>query len=171
MRSLYFYVISCVLAGAVPCVKWERGNNPVPGPFPGWPACFEGKTIRELPLSVREQKLIDGFPGRVSRFTDGEREVIMRWVTEETRKLHPASDCFRGLGYSIRPLPLRTDQQGRHWGCFEALRGNEKIFVRERIYDAGNGSWSDVSEWYWAALLGRTTGPWWAVTVAEIHRP
>jgi hypothetical protein len=26
--------------------------------------------------------------------------------------------------------------------------------------------WTDASSWYWAAILGRTRGPWLAVTVA-----
>ena len=36
------------------------------------------------------------------------------------------------------------------------------------IYSArGDQSWTDVSSWYWQALLGKTHGPWWAVTVTE----
>jgi hypothetical protein len=62
--------------------------------FPGWPASFEGYALRELPLSARERKFMEGFPGRTGRFTDGNREFVIRWVTHETRLLHPAADCF-----------------------------------------------------------------------------
>jgi hypothetical protein len=39
--------------------------------------------------------------------------------------------------------------------------------VYERIYDVAGNSWSDVSAWYWAALLGKSAGPWWSVVIAE----
>jgi hypothetical protein len=48
-----------------------------------------------------------------------------------------------------------------------ATRGSERLRVRERIYTAAGDSWTDVSSWYWQAVLERTTGPWWAITVAE----
>jgi hypothetical protein len=41
------------------------------------------------------------------------------------------------------------------------------LVVREAITDSAVGRWTDVSEWYWSALLGRAEGPWWAITVAE----
>ncbi|MCI0665355.1 MAG: hypothetical protein L0220_30200 [Acidobacteria bacterium] len=28
-------------------------------------------------------------------------------------------------------------------------------------------NWTDVSSWYWSAMLGRSCGPWWVVTIAE----
>ena len=89
-------------------------------------------------------------------------------MERETRALHPASDCFKGLGYSIKPIPARDASDGHHWGGFEARRGDEALRVYERIYDPPDKmSWSDVSSWYWQAVTGRTTGGWWAVTVAE----
>jgi hypothetical protein len=48
-----------------------------------------------------------------------------------------------------------------------AERGAERLRIRERIIDAGGATWTDISSWYWAALLGRSRGPWWAVTVIE----
>jgi len=118
-------------------------------------------------LSEREERFGREFPGRVARFTDGRREIIVRHVTEPTRRLHPASDCFAGLGYRVRPLPLHVDGAGARWGSFGAERGGERFLVRERIYADAGGSWPDVSSWYWAAATGADRGPWWAVTVAE----
>ncbi|NOT62165.1 MAG: hypothetical protein HOP19_18285, partial [Acidobacteria bacterium] len=80
-----------------------------------------------------------------------------------------AADCFQGLGYRITPLPLQNDNTGNRWQSFTAQRQDERLHIRERIYEThGAQSWSDVSAWYWQALLGRTTGSWWAVTVAEV---
>jgi hypothetical protein len=163
------YVVACVAAALVPLVPAAEGSR-AGSPFAGWPAGFEGRALRELPLSEREARFAADFPGRIGRFTDGSREVVIRWVEEPTRKLHPAADCFEGVGYDVRPLPARVDADGAVWGRFEAARGAERVVVRERIFEAsgraGAGS-SDVSQWYWTAVLGRTSGPWWAVTVAS----
>ena len=91
----------------------------------------------------------------------------MRWVREETRLLHPSADCLASLGYDIRPRPLHVDEAGDPWSAFEAVRGEERLLVRERIRDEGGRGWPDVSSWWWAAALGASGGPWWAITVAE----
>jgi hypothetical protein len=116
-----------------------------------------------------EQRFASDFPGRIARFSDGEREVVIRWVSRETRKLHPASDCFRGSGYAITPEPLAVDADGTRWGSFLASRGAQRLHVRERIYDASGEEWTDVSAWYWAATAGKSRGPWWAITTAETY--
>jgi len=134
--------------------------------FYGWPNEFEGKTLTELPLTQLEQRFTTDFPGRIGRFTDGEREIVIRWVTEATRKLHPASDCFQGIGYSVKPLALHRDKHGSLWSSFTATKGNERLRVYERIHDNSGETWTDVSAWYWSALR-RDRGSWWAITVAE----
>jgi hypothetical protein len=162
-------LLACALAAAVPLL----GGQPRPaltGNFPGWPARFGSKPLRPLPLGAVEQRFAAEFPGRIGRFTDGEHEIVIRWVSEETRKLHPASDCFRGTGYSITPQPLAVEPDRSHWGMFIAERGPERLQIRERIVDASGQEWTDVSAWYWAAALGRSTGPWWAFTVASAVR-
>lgn len=170
MRRAIIYVIACALAALVPFLpaqskQSEAATNGIA--FSGWPTSFEGRALMALPLSEREQRFGNDFPGRVARFTDGRREVIIRWVTEATRKLHPASDCFEATGYRVHPLPLRVDESGIRWGSFTATRGDEKLRVYERIYAESGESWTDASSWYWAAIGGRSAGPWWAVTVAE----
>lgn len=168
MRAIGFFVICCVLAAIVPLLSPRQSTAPAEAAFPGWPAQFEGRALVALPLAEREQRFAAGFPGRIGRFTDGAREIVMRWVAQETRALHPAADCFRGLGYTVRLLPVRVDERGQHWGSFAASRDNETLRVYERIYETdGAQSWADVSSWYWRALLGQTRGAWWAVTVAE----
>ncbi len=72
---------------------------------PAWPTAFQGKALSELPLTDKERAFAQGFPGRIGRFSDGEREIIIRWVKGATRRLHPASDRFKGLGYTISFQP------------------------------------------------------------------
>jgi exosortase/archaeosortase family protein len=135
--------------------------------FPGWPAVFEGHALRALPLTDVERRFEREFPGRLGRFTDGERTIVLRWVARPSRQLHPAETCFKALGFAIHPTALERDPDGRLWSTFRAQRASESLRVRTLIYDTGGRSWQDVSSWFWAASLGRSEGPWWAVTVAE----
>lgn len=171
MRHKFIYVGACILAFLAPLLpampKNSAGGHASGIAFPGWPTHFEGRSLTQLPLSEREARFGGDFPGRIARFTDGRRELIVRFVTDATRKLHPASDCFAGIGYRIRPLPLKVDEAGLRWGSFTAERGDEKFRIYERIYADTGRSWEDVSAWYWAAVNGESSGPWWAVTVAE----
>lgn len=165
--SLQVFVLVCVLAAVVPLL----GARPAPvvaGDFPGWPTEFEGKPLRELPLGAVEKRFAEDFPGRIGRFSDGQREIVIRWVSIETRKLHPSGDCFRGSGYTVSSQPLYYGSDGSQWGTFVASRGAERLLVNERVYDGHGNQWTDVSAWYWAATTGRSLGPWWAVTVARI---
>ena len=159
---------ACLLAAIVPLLSARPAPAPT-GNFPGWPSQLAGKPLHELPLGPTEQRFAADFPGRIARFSDGEREIVVRWVSQETRKLHPASDCFRGSGYSITPQPLAVDADGARWGTFLAKRREEQLEVRERIYDASGHQWTDVSAWYWAATTGESAGPWWAITQASVR--
>lgn len=145
----------------------EDGGALTPGTFPAWPATWEGRPIRAVPLSERELIFNRNFPGQVAKFTDGERELILRWVTKATRQLHSSSDCFRGLGYRIDPRPAVLDARGARWSCFAAERGGSRLLVRERIADENGREWTDVSAWFWSVLLRQTEGPWTAVTIVE----
>jgi len=162
-------LLVCLIAGIVPLLGARSPPRTV-GNFPGWPGELVGKPLRMLPLGPIEQRFAEDFPGRIARFSDGEREIVIRWVSQETRKLHPASDCFRGSGYSVKPQPLAIDNDGARWGTFIASRGGEKLTVRERIYDAAGNQWTDVSAWYWSAATGKSQGPWWALTIASKQR-
>ena len=168
MRSSVLFIVCCLLAAVAPFAPMRSDETNEQSAFPGWPAQLEGRSLTQLPLSSREGRFAADFPGRIARFSDGQREIIVRWVARETRALHPSSDCFKGIGYSIKPLAARIDSNGRRWGSFEARRGDETLRVYERIYDsADKESWSDVSSWYWQAMKGKTSGGWWAVTTAE----
>lgn len=95
---------------------------------------------------------------------------LLRKVSEATRKLHPAADCFRGAGFLVDPQPIDVDQQGRHWSEFLATKNGEQRKVRERIYNAQGQEWTDVSSWWWQAALGKSQGPWYAETIVSAPR-
>lgn len=160
-------LFTAALASAAAPLTSKSQSAPSSTPFPGWPTTHEGRPLTPLPLTAREQSFADGFPGRIARFTDGHREIILRHVTAASRRLHPASDCYKGLGFDIKPLSLRRDANGQHLGCFSAQKGETHHTVCEGLRAVDGSAWSDVSQWYWDALLGRSNGPWWSIVVAE----
>ena len=155
------------LAAALAPLFARTGDTAAAKDFPGWPTHYEGRALTELPLTQRELAFVHDFPGRVGRFTDGRREIIIRWVGAPTRRLHPAADCLRGSGYTITPMPGRTDASGAAMGCFRARHGAERMTVCELIRDQRGASWPDVSAWYWNGMLGASPPPWWSLVVAE----
>jgi len=166
MRESLTFVSACVLAALAPFSPRES-VVPSHARFPGWPATCNGQALHPRAVTPAESAFVRHFPGRMAAFDDGRRHLLLRYVTQPTRRLHPASDCYRGAGYAIEPRPLRVDGDGRRWGCFRARRGGAGLLVCESIADTNHRSWSDVSGWYWAALLEPSAGPWWAATVAE----
>jgi hypothetical protein len=159
------YVAAILAAGLAPLFA-SAPTQPSVENFPGWPTHFEGRKLRALALSSVEVRFERDFPGRLGRFTDGEREIVIRWVSHATRKLHPAADCFRGSGYRVSPMPIEMID-GKAWSRFDAQHDARHWRVREIIVDEAGGQWSDVSSWYWAAMRDRTAGHWWSMTVAS----
>ncbi len=133
-----------------------------------WPIQFEGRLLQPLALSPVEQRFAEDFPGQLGRFSDGQRSIVLRQVLRPTRKLHPAEDCFRAIGYRVEQTQLRkrVGAEGLQ-RCFVVTRDGVKLQVCDYIQDAAGQSFSDTSAWYWSALSGRSTGPWLAVTLAS----
>jgi hypothetical protein len=130
-----------------------------------WPTHFRDQPLTQLPLSELEQRFARRFPGAIARFTDGERVLVLRQVTRPTRQLHPASDCFAALGFTVERARPYVDDTGNTWSCFAAERDGTRLRVCERIRDSEGREWTDTSAWFWAAQYGG--GPWWATTVVE----
>ncbi len=166
MRYLIFIALH-LCTGLIPFANGENGNLPPPHTFQLWPTEFEGLPLTRLPMTAKERGFSKGFPGKIARFTDGSREIIIRYIEKPSRKVHPSADCFRGSGYKVKPQPISRDQNSHLWGCVLAERNGISYQVCERIYDQTGNSWYDVSSWFWSALLESRQGPWWAVTVAE----
>jgi hypothetical protein len=118
-------------------------------------------------MSDWELKFAQNFPGRIAKFSDGNDQILMRWIKHETRQLHSLKDCLRGAGYAVSEQGLALRSGGERWASFAAAKPGSVLAVRERITDSKGGSWTDVSEWYWAALTGKTRGPWLSVSVIE----
>jgi hypothetical protein len=165
MRGLTLYLTSCLAAAAVTCLPWASESLCDPHAFPGWPSAYDDQELHAMPLSPREKQFAKHFPGKIAKFSVGSRIMIIRWVTRPTRKLHPAAHCFKASGYRVHPQAILKDRSGTLWSSFRCTRGDEDLNVREQICDAAGGSWTDVSSWYWAAVLKQTDGPWWAVTI------
>jgi hypothetical protein len=132
-----------------------------------WPREWQGRPLRPLVLSDVEQRFARRFPGEMARLTDDRHIVVLRRVTQPTRMLHPAADCYRALGYAVADIQLEQASDHLLWRCFVASRAGQKLRVCERIEDAKGQGWTDSSSWYWAAALGQSQGPWQAVTVAR----
>jgi exosortase/archaeosortase family protein len=139
-----------------------------------WPRELDGRPLRPLALSPVEQRFADRFPGVIGRFTDGNRSIVLRFVVAPTRMLHQATDCYRGLGYRVLATDLEQEPAPsmsatpRLWRCFIAEKSGQRVRVCERIVDAAGQTFTDTSAWYWAAVMGRSVGPWQAITEAQV---
>ncbi|MFN0318384.1 MAG: hypothetical protein ACKVQA_25445 [Burkholderiales bacterium] len=165
---VFFFLASVVAAALAPLAGGSRAvARPDNDGFPGWPARYEGHALEALPLTRLEEIFARDFPGRTGRFRDSHREIIVRWVTTPTRRLHSAAECFRGNGYRITPLPARKDDAGRTMGCFRARSASDDLAVCEIIIGNDGRSWPDVSAWYWHMLFAPNASSWWSYVVAE----
>lgn len=155
------------LAVSSPSTTEARANGPAGAASGEWPREWEGRALRPLALSAVEQRFAARFPGRIARLTDGQTVLVLREANAPTRMLHPAADCYRGLGYRIAQARLERDADARLSRCFVAERDGVRLRVCEHIVDADGAVFTDTSSWYWAAQLGRSRGPWQAVTTAR----
>jgi hypothetical protein len=135
-----------------------------------WPLAVEGEQLRPLASSDVERRFAARFPGAIGRFASADATWILRRVDRPTRMLHPAADCFRGLGYAIRDERLVAGPSGLS-RCFVAERTGDMLAVCERIVDADARAFTDTSAWYWSSVLGHSRGPWFASTRATRLSP
>ena len=172
-------MLACALAGAL-------GESPVEKVTPTsmqaaeLPSYWQGAPVRPLALSPVEQRFAHHFPGQISRLTDGRQVIVLRDVAVPTRMLHPAVDCYRALGYRIEGehlenVSLHAESMVAEGAlaagvqrCFIARKDGIALRVCEQIEDARGQRFADTSAWYWAATMGKSKGPWRAVTVTKI---
>ncbi|HEX8261259.1 MAG TPA: hypothetical protein VF547_00125 [Allosphingosinicella sp.] len=163
--SLALFVLLAAAAVLAPLL--ERPGPPSNGPPAPWPDSLEGRPLIALPAAPEDRLLARRFPGHVARFSDGRRQIVLRQVAAATRRLHPASDCFRAVGYEIGPSPMRMIPGAGPASCFTARRGGRTLRACEQILGSDGRSWPDISSWYWPALVGSSRGPWLAVLTVE----
>jgi exosortase/archaeosortase family protein len=159
-------VLACVAAFSLPLLIHSQSVVDSRN-FGGWPTTFENRNLTPIQLSGVTARFAEGFPGKIAVFSVSDTRVVYRWLPQPTRQLHPASNCYKAGGYEINWLPAYTDNENQKWTQFEATKGSEKLQVRERLYDEKGQSWTDVSSWYWAAMLRQSEGPWWTVTITD----
>lgn len=170
-KTLWATVLpACALAGvAQGVVDYHHATQAAPAasrPVAELPSQWQGVALRPMTLSEVELRFAQHFPGTVARMTDGRSVLVLRTVDRPTRMLHPAADCYRGLGYRIRGEQLEERLDHTRWRCFVAARDGRPVRVCEHIEDAQGQGFTDASAWYWAALAGQSSGPWKAITVA-----
>ncbi len=150
---------SAALLALAPALPSVSSSPPSTAEFPGWPETWHEAPLEPLPLSTREARFAEDFPGKIGVFQCGERRLILRWVARPTRKLHSSADCLRAIGFEIeneRPgLFMASSAQG-DWLVRES--------IREDLHSSSHRQWREVSAWFWSASLGRSHGPWWAIT-------
>ncbi|CAN5951226.1 unnamed protein product [Sphagnum jensenii] len=154
-------------ASLVPLMAHPSGSLKATVDSPKWPSEINGRKLVAVDSFAEEKEFARDFPGLMKRFTDGTNSYFVRYVRKETRQLHSSADCLKGMGYTIEPRPIAVERDGTKWGTFAAIKTGSRYLVRERIYDGEGVSSTDVSEWYWLAVLKKTHGPWFAITVAQ----
>jgi exosortase/archaeosortase family protein len=129
---------------------------------------FQGLSLplHPLPPTEAETAFAKSFPGTLSSHRWGEDQVILRRVTEATRRLHPSRDCLRAAGFETTDAFTVSPGDGTEWAKFHATRDGVCRTVYERIVSESDGSsWTDASAWYWSSLFHPLNGPWRAETV------
>ncbi|MGC4015544.1 MAG: exosortase/archaeosortase family protein [Luteolibacter sp.] len=165
-------VVLVFAAIAGPWLSIASHRDILPAPLTVIPASFtfEDLTLplQPLPPTPTEQAFANGFPGTLGSFLWSDRQVILRRVTQATRRLHPSRDCLRAAGFLTTDSVVEEHSDGSRWSRFTASRAGQELIVRERIISEADGRcWTDVSPWFWSALFHPLNGPWRAETVIE----
>ncbi|MEO0415169.1 MAG: archaeosortase/exosortase family protein [Verrucomicrobiota bacterium] len=152
-KSFSAFAILFLVLGFCPMVG-SRAVESADVVFPGFPDQWQGCYLEEMTLTESEVAFAKQFPGEIGVFTTGPDKIIMRWVTQPTRKLHSSADCLRAAGFEIE-----TERAGVF-----VVTSEQGVFLVEEKISGDDQSWREVSSWFWAATLRRTQGPWIATT-------
>lgn len=173
MTPLRLLLTGYLLVAATPLLRPD-GSAPVSSAradFPGWPVHFQHHRLTPLEMDPSVLEAFSSFPGKVQAFDSDGGRWILRWIHQPSRQVHPAAHCLRAAGYQIHPQGLQRDPYEMTWAHFEATRDGTVLDVHEQISDTRGEVWTDVSAWYWDAVRGATSGPWWAVTRIQQTSP
>lgn len=165
-RAKYFF-LACAIATIIPFFTPQKSTIQQEE---HWPTTYEGQKLRPLPLTGNELEFSRNFPGAIGVFKTDKQTIILRKVNQATRQLHPAVDCYRASGFKITNPHHEIDGAGKAWNVLLAEKSARQLQVRERIYDENGQNYTDISQWYWAALWGQSKGPWWSITTVTAPR-
>lgn len=165
-NNKYFF-LACGIAAIIPFFTPQKSATKHEEQ---WPTTYEGQKLRPLPLTGSELEFARNFPGSIAVFQTDKQTIIIRRVRQATRQLHPAADCYRASGFTITNPRRETDRAGTAWNVLLAQKSARHLQVRERIYDENGQNYTDISQWYWAALWGQSKGPWWSITTVTALR-
>lgn len=163
-----------ILALACVALPWKLLSDAPAAPSPLLPPAtpetfsFGGLSLplEPIPPTAEEKAFSRSFPGSILSCRWNQDQVILRRVSQATRKLHPSTDCLRAAGYRTSDAETVTLADGSVWSRFTAARDGRRLTVHERIVSETDGStWTDVPAWYWSALNRPLNGPWRAETV------
>jgi len=167
MNRIHGLLLTMIIASVAPMLSSPHAaQTAASADLPPWPHAFRGRPLYPVGFSAAERRFLADFPGTAARFSDGESAILMRRVTQATRRLHPAEDCYRGWGFEVGAPQIRADRDGSRWRCFTASRSGEAREVCEQIRDSEGRHYTDVSSWYWAATLDPASRPWLVITIA-----
>ncbi|HUR29687.1 MAG TPA: hypothetical protein VM509_15965 [Planctomycetota bacterium] len=166
-----FHALALGIAALAPLLRPARHDGTEIENLPAFPDAIEGRKLVPSATSEIEIAWLASFPGRIGRFSDGERLWILRQTAQPTLRLHSSARCLRAAGWEVEPAHALRDAEGRIWSAYVARRSNLRALVRERVAStATSASWPDVDAWRWDAWLGRDPGPWCAYTSIEMQR-
>lgn len=168
------FALAAVAAAGVPFLAPAPASAAPRSHAVVWPEQWEGRDLIPVVLTQHEKSFADSFPGSIAVFRTAEgpfsKRLILRHVERATRKLHSSADCLRAAGCELKERPDLRCGNGERWSVWSAKSADGVRFrVRERIFEVDDPErqWTDATNWFWSAALGRTDGPWWAVTVIE----
>lgn len=168
MKPSRTHLVLLAIAAALPLARPESRASAALPELPDFPARIEGRALSPCAPSELEAPFLARFPGRVGRFTDGERLWILRQVATPTLALHSSARCLRAAGWNVAAAEALKDAEGSVWSAVRATREGVAVTLRERVVSHATGrTWPDVDAWRWDTWFGRDPGPWCAMTAIE----
>ena len=147
---------------------FSKGVPPKSSPAPPALTSFRGVPVRQIALTEAEENFYRNFPGSIAIYESTDLKLIVRHVSQATRKLHPASHCLQAEGFRIGEKSLSTDDG---FLTYRITRDGETLSVKEQVTSlTTERTWPEISAWYWHALFHPNQGPWTAVTMIEADR-
>lgn len=167
--SMFGYVSICIMVTFVHVTEGsvEESSDISSLSEDDWSWFVVDSSWQEVPLTGFESRYSELFPGRIASFKNGDRSLILREVDRPTRMLHSAKDCYQAMGYQVKSMPIVKKMDGTFWSRSSAERGGDSVVIRERIISMDGQSWTDVSSWYWSAVMGKSRGAWYSITEVD----